>query len=228
MATFINLLIDQDFEGKKKPKLSRTIDITEEIDMTVLHMAAKRNLTPIIRIILKYYPDMVYDECLCGGQKAQKALELALLESHDDASAHLIQTMTPQRYNFNVVHYYTTLIIMNNFVFIAFYLFKINFLNSFDLNFSYFSVCELFNYDQLSGDNNISFNSLVVNPAMKVNGFSLKFNKVIRNVWKCFFLLLSTAMSTSHSKFFKSLLLYIETREIYRISFLELSHCVSL
>ena len=91
------MLIDQDFQqGKKKPKLSKIIDVADK-EMTILHMAAKRNLMPIIKIILKYYPDMVYDQCLCGGKKAQKALELAFLESHDEVSAHLIQAMTPIR-----------------------------------------------------------------------------------------------------------------------------------
>ena len=60
-------------------------------------MAAMRNLTPVIEIILDFYPKMVYDECHCGGPKSQIALELALLGSHDDASAYLIHSMTPVR-----------------------------------------------------------------------------------------------------------------------------------
>ena len=92
------MLIDKDFKkGKKKPKLSKIIDVSADMEMTILHMAAKRNLTSVIRIILKYYPVMVYDECLCGGKKTQKALELALHNFHDDASSQLIQAMTTQR-----------------------------------------------------------------------------------------------------------------------------------
>ncbi|XP_066923830.1 uncharacterized protein [Clytia hemisphaerica] len=100
LSSFVHLVIDQDHKKprkkNKKPNYARTIDITEEIDMTVMHMAAYRNLTSIIQIVLQYYPKLVYEKCLCGNVKAQMPVELALEECHDDAASLLMLNMRPE------------------------------------------------------------------------------------------------------------------------------------
>ena len=65
--------------------------------MTIMHMAAFRNLTSIIKIVLQYYPKLVYEKCLCGNAKAQMPVELALVECHDDAASLLMFNMKPER-----------------------------------------------------------------------------------------------------------------------------------
>jgi len=70
-----------------------------ERNMTVLHMAASRNLSTIINIMLKYHPDIIYTTSRCMSNMPQmNALETALEKRNDDACALLISKMDPKRY----------------------------------------------------------------------------------------------------------------------------------
>ena len=98
MCNVLDTILVKDKESAD-PKYGDEVDIGDK-SMTVLQMAALRNLPATIKIILKHQPDILYLTCRCLPKMPQmNALEVALEKRCDDAAALLISKMAPKRYN---------------------------------------------------------------------------------------------------------------------------------
>ena len=83
---------------KKRTTYSVPIELNDEIEKTVLHLAAERNLHVVVKQVLTFYPRQSYRKCQCEEEVEQLAIELALRNRMDDAAAVLVEYMTNERF----------------------------------------------------------------------------------------------------------------------------------
>lgn len=90
----------EDYEKNKKKKrtiYSIPIEVNDEIEKTVLHFAAERNLDAIATTILNFYPRLCYCKCPCGGPIDQLPIELAIENNMDNTASLLAKKMNNAR-----------------------------------------------------------------------------------------------------------------------------------